>query len=290
MLTRVDRLQVVTLDRRDAVECYERLFDASTVKEDRVTVLGAERTVLRLGSSEVEVLQPDGVGRVAHFLGRSGPGLFAAGFATPEPEALAEHLRGQGRSVEQEGEQLFLSPASLDLPGLQVVVTREEERKPAGLLRGLYEVTSLASDAQDFAARAARRFGLDPSHFRPIRSDAYGYTGVLMLFRPDALHRLEVVTPFDDSLTMGRYFRRKGPRFYMAYAEADDTAALRERLLELAPRHWTGPRDDPMPDNLFVHPAALAGVMLGISRKTFAWSWSGHPERVATPPGSQGAA
>jgi hypothetical protein len=283
MLTQVDRLQVAVADRRDAVECYERLFDARRLTEDRVAWLGAERTVLRLGSSEVEVLEPHGVGRVADFLGRSGPGLFAAGFATPDLGALAAHLRGLGRCVDQEGDQLFLSAAGLGLPGLHAVITREEERKPAGLLRGVYEVTSLASDADDFSARAARLLGLDPAHFTPIHSEAYGYDGVLMLFRPDALHRIEVVSPFDDAKTMGRYFRRKGPRYYMAYAEADDTSAVRERLRELAPRHWTGSEEDTMPDNLFVHPAALAGVMLGVSRKTFAWSWSGHPERVQPP-------
>ena len=113
MLTQVDRLQVAVADRRDAVECYERLFDALKLKEDRVACLGAERTVLRLGSSEVEVLEPDGVGRVADFLGRSGPGLFAAGFATPDPQKLVAHLRGLGRSVEQEAGQLFLSERSL---------------------------------------------------------------------------------------------------------------------------------------------------------------------------------
>lgn len=280
MLTQVDRLQVAVADRRDAVECYERLFDAIRLKEDRVACLGAQRSVLRLGSSEVEVLEPDGVGRVANFLGRSGPGLFAAGFATPDPAKLAAHLRGLGRCFEEDAEQLFLSAAGLGLPGLHAVVTREEERKPAGLLRGVYEVTCLAADADDFAARAAGLLGLDPTHFTPIHSDTYGYSGVLMLFRPDRLHRIEVVTPFDEAKTMGRYFRRKGPRYYMAYAEADDTSVVRERLRDLAPHDWTGPRDDAMPDNLFVHPRALAGVMLGISRKTFAWSWSGHPERV----------
>lgn len=280
MLTRVDRLQVAVGDRRDAVECYERLFDAVRVKEDRLAVLGAARTVLRLGSSEIEVLQPDGLGRVADFLGRCGPGLLAAGFATPDPAALEAHLRGLGRFAAREGDQLFLSGPALGLPGLHVVVSRAEQHKPVGLLRGLYEVTSLAANAPEFAARAATLFGLDPGCFAPIRSDLYGYEGVLMLFRPDALDRIEVVTPFDETKTMGRFFRRKGPRYYMAYAEADDTAAVRDRLLELAPRHWTGPRDDAMPDNLFVHPPALAGVMLGISRRSFAWSWSGRPERV----------
>ena len=52
MLTEVDRLQVVVADRRDAVERYERLFDACRLKEDRVACLGAQRTLLRLGASE----------------------------------------------------------------------------------------------------------------------------------------------------------------------------------------------------------------------------------------------
>lgn len=57
-------------------------------------------------------------------------------------------------------------------------------------------------------------------------------------------------------------------------------AAIRERLLEHAPRDWTGPRGGPRPDNLFIHPRALGGVMLGVSRTTHAWTWSGHPDRV----------
>jgi hypothetical protein len=31
---------------------------------------------------------------------------------------------------------------------------------------------------------------------------------------------------------------------------------------------------------LFIHPAALGGMMSGISRTTVARTWSGHPERV----------
>ncbi|MEN8183754.1 MAG: VOC family protein, partial [Myxococcota bacterium] len=141
MLTRMDRLQVAASDRRDAVECYQRLLDAAVVREDRVKALAAERTVLRVGRSEIEVLEPDGVGRVADFLGRCGEGLFAAGFTTGDLQALAGHLRRQGRPVVEEGGQLVLSSTALGLPGLSAVVGPEEEREAIGLLRGLYEVT-----------------------------------------------------------------------------------------------------------------------------------------------------
>jgi hypothetical protein len=65
----------------------------------------------------------------------------------------------------------------------------------------------------------------------------------------------------------------------MFYAEARDTVAVRERILEHAPECYSGPREG-MPDNLFVHPRALDGALVGISRETVAWTWSGHPERV----------
>ncbi len=83
---------------------------------------------------------------------------------------------------------------------------------------------------------------------------------------------------------MGRYFERYGPTLYMCYGETDRLPELRERLKELAPRDWTGSDTD---DNgLFVHPRALGGIMLGVSRTTYAWTWSGFPDRVR-PPGSE---
>jgi hypothetical protein len=284
MLSRVDRIQVTARNRKEVAERYRRLLNAEVVREDKVASLAALRTVLRLGASEVEILEPDGVGRVANFMGRTGGGLFAGGFSTPDPAALGAHLERLGRHCEVEDHQLHLSAGTLGLPGLNAVVTREEDREPAGLLRGLYEVTSLVEDAEQLALHAARVFGLDASRFTSIHSDQYGYSGVLTLFQPDALDRIEVITPFDETKTMGRFFRRQGPRLYMAYAEADDTAAIRERLLEHAPDDWTGPARDPLPDNLYVHPQALAGVMLGVSRTSYAWTWSGQPERVAPKP------
>jgi hypothetical protein len=276
----MDRIQIAVTDRREPVSAFGRLLGAEVVREDRVACLAAERTVLRLGTSEVEVLEPDGVGRVASWLGRSGPGLYGAGFATPDPPALAAHWRALGRSCTAERDQLFLPPEASGIPGLAAVVSRVEEREPIGCLRALYEVTLLVPDHEETARRVAEAFALDAERFHPIRSDPYGYAGTLTLFREDALDRIEVVTPFDDTKTMGRFFRRHGPRLYMAYGESDDPAAIRERLLEHAPRDWTGPRSARQPDNLYLHPKALAGVLLGVSRTSFAWTWSGHPERV----------
>jgi hypothetical protein len=153
-------------------------------------------------------------------------------------------------------------------------------RAPAGLVRFVYEATLLVPDWKRAAERFAAACGLDPAHFVPIRSERYGYDGTLTLFHPDRLDRVEIVDPFDRAKTMGRFLVRRGPSLYMAYIEVSDVGALRERLLAHAPDDWTGPREGPAPDNLFVHPRALAGLLLGVSRERFAWSWSGRPDRV----------
>jgi len=281
MLRRVDRVQAVVADRHAAAAAYRRLLNAEVVREDRVQLLGARRTVLRLGRSEVELLEPDGSGVAAEFLSRTKGGLFASGFATADIAQLRAHLRQRGVSVAEEGGQLFLSPQQLGLPGLQAVISTDYELAAAGLVRHLYEVTLLVEDFSSVVRESAATFALDPAHFVPIRSEEYGYEGVLTLFHPDRLDRIEVITPHDPAKTMGRFFAKRGPAFYMCYCEADDLTAIRSRLREHAPGAWTGPDDGAPPDNIFIHPAALGGIMLGVSRTTFAWTWSGHPERVA---------
>jgi len=280
MLKQVDRVQLVVSDRRGAAISFSKLLGAVLVREDAVGVLGALRSVLRVGRSEVELLEPDGGGAVAEFLKRTRGGLFAAGFSCADPCALRSHLASRGVEVEEAAGQLLLRPESLCVPGLWAVISCEAEREPAGLLDRLYEVTLLSPDWKRSTECIADRFVLDPQAFVPIRSAEYGYEGVLTLFQPSHLDRIEVVTPYDVAKTMGRFFRRRGPSLYMCYAESNDTAALRTRLLEHSPEHWTGAREGAAPDNLYVHPGALSGLLLGVSRRTFAWAWSGSPERV----------
>jgi len=46
----------------------------------------------------------------------------------------------------------------------------------------------------------------------------------------------------------------------------------------------TGRREGAAADTIFLHPPSLGGTMLGLSRPTLAWQWSGHPERVEAAP------
>ena len=279
MLTQVDRVQVVVRDRRASVAAFARLLDAGVVREDRIRGLMARRTVLRLGSSEVELLEPDGAGTVADFLAHTQGGLFAAGFATRDVQRLRAQLAARGVACAEEGGQLFLTAESLRIPGLRAVISPAAELPAAGLVQHLYEATLVVQDFAAVARDTASTFGLDASHFVPIRSQEFGYEGMLTLFHPDRLDRIEIITPNDPAKTMGRFVARRGPCWYMCFAEAIDLRPIRSRLLEYAPHDWTGPRDG-IPDSLFIHPKALGGMMLGVSRATHAWTWSGHPERV----------
>ena len=280
MDARIDRIQGVVSDAKPAAAAWQRLLGAETVRDDAVKALGARRRVLALGESEIELLVPDGAGAAADFLAASGGGLFAAGVAVADPAALRARLAARGAAAVSEGDQLLLSPGALGSAGLRVVVSPLAERRRVGRARFVYEVTHLCDDPPRAVARFADLFGLDPANFVPIRSEPFGYEGTLTIFHPDRLDRLEIIRPFDATKTMGRFHARRGDGLYMAYAEADDPAAIRAQCVAHAPRDWTGPRDAAVPDNLFLHPRALGGTMLGVSRTTFAWTWSGHPDWV----------
>ncbi|MEB2345391.1 MAG: hypothetical protein OZ948_11680 [Deltaproteobacteria bacterium] len=277
---RVDRVQLVALDRAAAAARWRRLFDAEVVREDRVAFLAATRTVLRVGESELELLEADGVGAVAQHQARVRSAVFAVGFAVEDPAAAAASLEGRAIHHVIDNGQIHLRGEWIGVPALRVVLTRDEPRPPAGLLARVYEVTHLMRGHARAAARLAKVFDLDPGGFVPIRSPEFGYEGTLTMLRPGRLDRIETVTPFDAKRPMGRFFARQGPSFYMFYAEARNAAAARARLLECEPGAYTGPRGDREPDNFWVHPRALDGALLGVSRESFAWTWSGHPERV----------
>ena len=279
MLTRVDRVQVSTNEPDMVAGKWVQLLDAREVSRDKITALAANRITLDVGDCQVEVLSPDGEGRVQAHLRANLGGPFAVGFATQELDKLRIKLADQHTGFKSEGDQIFMDENDLAIAGLRLVVSQDKSRHRQVLMQNLYEVTHLTAEAQDAANTFAQVFGLNAEHFVPIKSDNYGYQGCLTLVNPDELDRIEIINPYDLDKTMGRFFARFGPSLYMCYGECDNLPLLRSRLEELAPNDWTGAREGHL-DGLFIHPKALGGVMLGVSRSTFAWSWSGSPDRI----------
>jgi len=282
MLTEVDRLLVATPDAAGAAAAWRSVLGAEEVHSGPAPALGAHRTVVRAGRSDVEFLQPDGTGAIADALSRRGRAhVWAAGAASPDPGAVAGTARAAGARVGSEGDRVHVE---LEIEGapIRFVISPEAERAPAGRLDFLYEATVLAADQAGAVARIRDAFGLDESVFTTITSEMFGYTGVLTLFRAGQLHRFEVITPIDRDKTMGRYHAREGACFYMGFAEASDLLDIERRI---PPGGVTidrpeGRRIDQTPDQVWIHPPTLGGVMLGVSRPSMAWMWSGHPERV----------
>lgn len=283
MLDRIDRVQLAVPDRKAAAAGWTAILGAEPDGEDRVSALAARRTRLRLGDGAVELLEPDGEGAVAQALRACGAHLFAAGASSPDLDALLARLRSRGARFDVEAGQAFVAPVA-GLPGLRLVLSRSERRPSVGAVDALYEVTHLVADAAGATSRCAEVFGLDARSFVPIESPHYGYRGTLTLFHPDRLDRFEIVHPHVATQTMGRFFAKRGPSLYMAFAESGELSAIEDRARD-GGAGFTGvpaadERDGQGLQTLFLHPPALGGMMLGISRRRWAWTWSGRPERA----------
>lgn len=283
MLERVDRMQVVVRDRARAAQTFSSLLGARAERESGSDYLNAERSILRLGESELELVQPVGPGPARDHLERWGEGLFAAGYCTSQFDALAERLSRLGVGYRREAMQLHLPGSST--AGFPMVISPSAERERIGPVSFFYEATnSLDTDWHLVAKRYAEMFGLDASRFSPIGSKRFGYEGTLTLFDPPArLDRIELSQTFADQPSAMRRFveRRGGDSLYMCYVETHDFDALKARLLAggatLTPR--TGDIASER-EGLWVHPKHLHGVLLGVSRTTLAWEWSGRPALV----------
>lgn len=284
MLTEIDRVQLATPDAGAAAVRWQALLGAVEVGRDKVAALGARRITLRAGISDVELLEPDGAGVVEFELKRRGRAhLFAAGASSPDADGVAAHAQAQGAEHRREGRQHYLQ-FPLEGAPIRFVISPPATRERAGDLDFLYEATVLAADQAAAVNCIARVFALDELHFTTITSEQFGYTGVLTLFRAGLLHRFEVITPTDMAKTMGRFYARERCSFYMAFAEsarmADIEAHAREQAAGLTVDRPAGRAAAKTADQIWLHPPALGGMMLGISRPSMAWRWSGHPERV----------
>lgn len=283
MLEAMDRVVLVAEDAAPG-RAFETLLDAEPAGASHRPALGARAHYWRLGDGRVEILTPEGDGLVAEALAARGPHLFAGGFTTRDLSAFTEHLDARGIRPLWDGERLILDEAASGIQGLRVIVDRHDPQPPVGLIDTFYELTDLVADAAAETRRAADLLGLDAAAFEPIESADYGYRGTLTLFHPDRLDRLEMITPDRPDTTMHRFFQRIGGGLYMAFAESGNLAEIERRALAAGAGHTAVPdakrRDSLGAHTVFLHPRTLGGMMLGLSRRTYAWTWSGHPERV----------
>lgn len=276
MLKYVDRMLLAVRDRAAAADTFCAILGAERVRDETSKLLAARRTVVQAGISEFDLLEPDGEGPVATHLERWGEGILGTGFSTTDLSTLGHRLSERGITHSEEDGRLFIDSGQTQ--GMNILLSPYEERSPVGLVKWLYEVTNLVDDHQQAAAFYTDTFGLDASKFSPIESEQYGYTGQLTLFNPpQQLDRIELCQITEPSRAMGRFHARRGQSIYMGYVETDDVAAV-QSALEARGARYAGRSDDPNPEGLFIHPTALHGMLMGVSRTNLAWTWSGRPE------------
>jgi len=285
MLSYVDRIQMVVPDRKEAVARWAAVFGAEQVGEDGSRHLNAHRTTVQAGRSLFEFLEPAGAGPIQDFRDRWGQGLYGVAFSAPDLGALATRLQDKGCQTVDEKGSLYLAETRYGMP---TVLVQEEPRDYVGHIRCVYEVTNPVGDWQAATDYYTDLFGLDASRYCPIGSRLYGYKGTLTLFEPpQRLDRIEVVTTYEGSGAMDRFYRKRGDSLYMCYIETDDVNALAARLEANHLRYAPG-EGRPDGTNIFVHPQALFGMLMGVSKTMYGWAWSGHPELAGAPVGDGG--
>jgi catechol 2,3-dioxygenase-like lactoylglutathione lyase family enzyme len=275
MIETMDGVILAVRDAATAAKTYEAIFGTEIVRERHSDLLNADITSVACGTDLIRLAQPSGPGPVADYVDQWNEGLYGAVFTSKDTEALSKHLDSRGIGTKEEHGFLYLDPAKTF--GLNTFVGPHDERTPVGAISFIYEVTHLVADWKAANSFWTDAFGLDGAKFSPIKSDQYGYEGMLTLFDPPRLlDRIEVVYPHDEQKAMGKFFLRRGEGPYMFFAECPDMPALGERLKAAGARFAGNPEHESA--SLFLHPSSTHGVLIGVSAKNVAWTWSGRPE------------
>jgi len=279
MLKRVDRVQIAVADGPAAERVASEVFGAEVVSRDHLKLLGAKRSTVQAGTSLIELLELDGAGAVGDFIAQRSGGLYGAGFSVADLDQAARHFDKLDVRYQREAGQIYLDHGAT--LGLNAVISQHHERTPVGAIKWIYEVTNPVSDWHAAAEHYVRLFALDASKFSPIESKEFGYTGTLTLFDPPArLDRIEIAEITKLELAMGRFHQKRGDSLYMFFVETDDVGTIEERLKARGARFASPRRDAAGLAEMFIHPTAFLGVLIGVSRTEQAWTWSGDPERA----------
>ena len=166
------------------------------------------------------------------------------------------------------------------------VISQTKPRNRVGPVSFLFEVTNtLVTDWRRVAAHYAGIFALHPRRFSAIQSETFGYDGTLTLFDPpNRLDRIELSQVTRNDVHMARWTERYGDSLYMCSCESHDINELVRRFNNAGVR-WTprGGNKDDENDGFWTHPGDLHGLLLGVSRTTVPWEFSGRPELVDPP-------
>tara|TARA_B100000029_G_scaffold516508_2_gene630402 strand:+ start:1811 stop:2620 length:810 start_codon:yes stop_codon:yes gene_type:complete len=269
MFNNINTIQLVTNNNDLVCNQWQKLLSAQKVSQDTVDTLNAKRTILYAGNAKVELLEQLGDGEVAKFLS-SNPrgGLFSVGLSTTNLEKFTASLDSKNISYITEKEQIYIDETLTTEGGLRVVVSTFEKNEISGLLNRFFEVSYLVSSPDTISSELATKFRLNQANFDLTESKEFGFTGFHTYINDSCTDDIEVIHPLDETNTMGRFFKNKGPGLYMCFAESSNMNEIRSRANEILPGGWIGSTDEnTIPESAFLHPKLLGGVMVGVKGK-----------------------
>lgn len=286
MLTTVDRILVAVNDLDNAEHNYSNILGATRIEEYESEYLGAKIRRMTLGASEVELCCPTGAGLTQDRISERGEGLLCGGISTPNINELANHLDQQSIKYVRADDRLY--PDANSMYGLPLVISNEPATprlRGTGPVEFLYELTVvLKSPWKKVAQHYSDTLGINRENEVEITFARFGYEGTLMKFSHDRLDRIELSEAHDPAYPMGRYTAKHGDSLYMCYIQTDDLPSIIKKLEENNCK-WTRRTETPIEqDGLWLHPSVTNGVLMGVSRTSLAWGWSGKPEWVKPAP------
>ena len=131
MLEQTDRVALAVPDAKQAAAGLNAIFDSEIVDDAVDADAGARRITLQWGRSQLELYEPKEEGPVANFIDQGKRGLFAGGFASSNPAAVAARLDKAGIKVTQQDDRFVVYPH--DLNGTGVIMSPIDRHIPFGL-------------------------------------------------------------------------------------------------------------------------------------------------------------
>jgi len=264
MLEQTDRVALAVPNAKQAAAGLNAIFDSVIVDDAVDADAGARRITLQWGRNQLELYEPKEEGPVANFIDQGKRGLFAGGFASSNPAAVAARLEQAGVKVTQQGDRFVVYPH--DLTGTGVIVSPIEDRERVGLSDRIWQITYTVSNLNQNVERYRALFGIEDHFTNYYDSALWGYHAAITWFdarKGAGLDSLEFLEPFEHEKAAGRFLARTHGvgGIYMASVHTDDLAIIRERI-NATGGGWDGPSEGNATG--FIHPRRTFGLLLAV--------------------------
>src|SRR4051812_28692863 len=132
MLEQLEGVVLAVRDAEAAIKTFEAIFDAKFLGETESEVWKAKIAVMGAGTDLIRLAEPSGPGPLQDYLDQWGEGLFAAVFASKDPDAIEQRLTS--KSISNVSENGLIHVDQSRTFGLRTAISKFAERQPVGVI------------------------------------------------------------------------------------------------------------------------------------------------------------